>query len=100
MTDHLPECDVLHIADDDDGAFCICRQLRACEQRVRDSILGNYRSSIVYDNGYEDGVHAARDAVAALPWKSDETDFSLGRADGLGKALAAIDALGGSDADR
>ena len=32
-------------------------------------------------------------AVSSIPWKADETDLSLGRADGLGKAEEAIKRL-------
>ena len=99
MTDHLPEC--LH--DDDTyglRGLCICDELRACEQRVREE---DQRSLIKYGvqmfmrgkqygrpMAYAAGVQAARDAVLALP-VIDRYDkwWSI---DGP-QALAAIDAL-------
>ena len=51
MTDHLPEC---LVPDFDKGLWiCICKQLRACEERV---------------------LNAAREAVVALPYDEPEDD--------------------------
>jgi hypothetical protein len=42
------------------------------------------------EQGQRDERKRIRAAVEAIPWKVDETEFSLGRADALGRALAAI----------
>lgn len=116
MADHLPECDVLHIAGDDDGAFCICRQLRACEQRVRDEPFGDSGKALLdkgyvagrederralfddegpYTAGFNTGVQCARDAVAALAPTTVVLDGPLPVVHNvrISDALAAIDAL-------
>ena len=93
MTDHLPEC--LH--DDDTyglRGLCICDELRACEQRVRQSAATLWdrtseQMAAARVEGYAAGLDAAREAVAALDIGRD-VRFSVDvRAD----ALAAIDAL-------
>ena len=48
MTEHLPECWATH--ESDPPAFCICDELRACEDRV---------------------TAAAVQRVEALPWTSE-----------------------------
>lgn len=79
MTEHLPECCVR--TDDCKAepcqrchAFCICEQLRACEERVLD---------------------AARDAVELKTWISvyELSDESKAYNKGIRATLAAIDAL-------
>ena len=37
MTEHLPECWAKHESDPE--AWCICDELRACEQRVLDAAV-------------------------------------------------------------
>ena len=118
MSDHLPECPVYgHTLIDPGGMSwlperkksrireanaraCICPELRACEQRVREE---DQRSLIKYGvqmfmrgkqygrpMAYAAGVQAARDAVLALP-VIDRYDkwWSI---DGP-QAVAVIDAL-------
>lgn len=65
---HLPECPDQHSSHD---GTCICSALRACEARVREEERAKW-SDLAHDNwqsGWEEGLDAARDAVAALPWK-------------------------------
>ena len=88
MSDHLPECGA-----NDGSMFCICDALRACEQRVL-SVAGPHNYSRGRKDGYANGVQAARDAVAALlGWQHGIAMTAITKAD----ALAAIDALRGSD---
>jgi hypothetical protein len=65
MSDHLPEC-VLPKGWGD----CICDELRACEQRVREDERGRKRAIQTYEYGYAkgraDALTEAREAVAAL----------------------------------
>lgn len=105
MSDHLPECPLLEPCDDDipehgycsmqRGAFCIhchqwciCDRLRSCEQRVEKAERAKW-SDLAHDNwqdGWEEGIQAAREAVAAMPgieWVHAPS------------ALAAIDGLRG-----
>lgn len=81
LSDHLPECTLPKGFGD-----CICTELRAAEQRVRNDglYLKPWRDSI-----YEAGVKAARDAVAAYI-KPDCTCVPCAK---LRVALAAIDAI-------
>lgn len=108
---HLPECTLPKGHGD-----CICGELRAAEQRVT-SDFAKYLRHMVDDDKFAAGVKAARDAVAALPWK---VAVSFGPIDcdrscehgpcvcsgvmrpeawltGPADALAAIDALTGGD---
>lgn len=73
MTEHLPECCV---GTDDCKAepclrchsCCICEQLRACEQRMREE--HRHRCSgcdWCYSDGVREALDSAREAVAALP---------------------------------
>lgn len=60
--DHLPECKYgLHYP-------CICDALRACEQRIKQSISGLSWYSKARWTGYYEGVDAAEAAVAAQHW--------------------------------
>ena len=68
MTEHLPECWAKH--DSDPEAWCICDELRSCEQRVLD---------------------AAREAVVVLCWRKQYEAF-VSTVDPQ-RVLAAIDAL-------
>lgn len=95
--EHLPECPCNHA--DERGCFlisaetdrcvdCICPQLRACEQRVREDMALQYLVSDreqqeAEQRAYAAGLEAAREAV--------ERVSSLFQP--LGPALAAIDAL-------
>ena len=110
MTDHLPECPVYgHTLIDPGGMSwlperkksrireanaraCICPELRACEQRVREEID---REAFVLDEGdpfrqvYRKGLDAARKAVGDLPHPMIDVECECGAC----AALAAIDAL-------
>ena len=80
MTDHLPEC---LVPDFDKGRWsCICNQLRACEQRVfalhpewtmtglckPDCAACRRLTELIteWEDGYEKGLGAAREAVSAV----------------------------------
>ena len=96
MTDHLPECP--YVVFDQQGQIpatvipgrCICRALRACEQRVREgeviSLKAAYRAG--RKRGHAEGVQAASDAVKA---EMDAAINVCGECTDV--ALAAIDAL-------
>lgn len=100
MSDHLPECYWAKFAckretghwSDSRGAYewcgscqfpCICRNLRACEQRLTEG----WCKAVCANSNYEAGLDAARDAVEAL--HSDRTPIRAG----FRRAIAAIDAL-------
>ena len=92
MTDHLPECGY-GIELSFDGLIqpaepCICDRLRQCEQRVADEIWGALREGSQYKSGFEGGLDAAREAVAAL-----DDGTTIPASDGIFEALDAIDAL-------
>ena len=77
MTQHLPECWATYPSDPE--AWCICDELRACEQRV---------------------LNAAREAVEAIPaLYKIRGDFDTygpyaeGKADMKDLAISAIDVL-------
>lgn len=100
-TDHLPECplatackhdyyDEPPIQCADCGEECFCDRLRACEKRVADDIWGAIREGSQYKSGFEGGLDAAREAVAALPKMKIAGNFPLIDAD---DAISAIDAL-------
>jgi hypothetical protein len=84
MTKHLPECWATYPCDP--PAWCICDELSACEERVADEVLGALREGSQYKSGFEGGLDAAREAVAAL--SIDKSVWVLRH-----EALAAIDAL-------
>ena len=88
---HLPECPCANTSAHPEGCLCcevsspcICDRLRACEQRVLedDVLAAAYHGEKGYEVGYQKGLDAAREAVAALP-----------RLTGVEAALSAIDAL-------
>ena len=83
MTEHLPECWAKH--ESDPPAWCICDELRACEQRVRES------EACLADRNYMRGLDAAREAVVALCWRKQYEGF-VSTVDPQ-RVLAAIDAL-------
>lgn len=59
MTEHLSECWAKH--DSDPAAWCICEELRACEERVlgdRDELVG-----VTALRAFRAGLDAAREAV-------------------------------------
>ena len=66
MIDHLPEC--LTPMDLNRGFWlCICKELRACEQRVRDDERSSNFTPDDHSNGmteaFQRGLDAAREAV-------------------------------------
>lgn len=70
---HLPECP---FGGDTDYSWldeCICDNLRACEARVAAETISRLdrwqQNSPLGRKTYEEGLKAARDAVAALDWK-------------------------------
>ena len=111
---HLPECESLQ--QELKISPCICRELRACEQRVFDSgtapswAVNKWREEgyaagmrealtgtgvAIYEKGRGDGLDAAREAVAASQQYTDDPFVYIDRV----KALAAIDALKGASDD-
>lgn len=102
MSDHLPECPdtVQCVYDQNDQCWlehsqCICEELHACEQRVRQEID---REAFVLDEGdpfrqaYRRGLDAARDAVKNVPCPEGYEAKGCSHWD---DALAAIEALRG-----
>lgn len=90
MTEHVLECRW-------ESQRCICEELRACEQRVKQSITGLSWYSKARWTGYYEGIDAAREAVAAswTGWCPDPTtctdyEHVCGERRNV---LAAIDAL-------
>lgn len=82
MQGHLPECWATYPSDPE--AWCICDDLRACEQRVRiESQAWHYKQ------GYADALDAAEKAVET--WVS--YTFPAHRPGWTGKITAAIRAL-------
>lgn len=94
MSDHLPDCFLSEPWNaTTNPQVCICDRLRACEQRVADDIWGAIREGSQYKSGFEGGLDAARDAVAAVS-VGGQHFWAVGFRDGTEQALAAIDALG------
>ena len=99
MSEHLPECPKY----DGGVILCICDRLRQAEQRVRDDLYTDAEveeyNQKHYDKGrregYDAGVTAARDAVAAVPEWAESSDQATTVACDKADALAAIDALKG-----
>ena len=105
MTDHLPECP--YVVFDQQGQIpatvipgrCICRALRACEQRVRNQDIATRHADLQEakallasrDEAWYAGVDAAREAVEAVDPPSEAYDDWHPKGKRL--ALAAIDAL-------
>ena len=101
---HLPECYKEGSTDS-----CICDELRACEQRVREEWYE--AQSEAWEQGFQYALDAAREAVAEqklVPlakqgrfiitrntklWKQRQAWSELGWWDFRTSALAAIDAL-------
>ena len=107
MSDHLDECPEVFIdcygssCDCDYAHICMCRELRACEERVRGEEQQRIEAALKFvgqhDASWELAVRdkalrEAREAVAALA-----TERELRSPSGLDidirEALAAIDAL-------
>ena len=81
-------CDYEHI--------CMCRELRACEQRVREDERSNNFTPDDHSNGmteaYQRGLDAAREAVKGVNWFNDDGKM-LSAIVATAESLAAIDAL-------
>ena len=103
MPDHLPECWAKH--EDDPPAWCICDELRGCEQRVRGEEQQRIEAALTsvgqHDVGWELAIrdNALRDAREAL-FGAKAIDVYYGRGLDeppqfiwLNNALVAIDAL-------
>ena len=97
MTEHLPECWAKH--DSDPPAWCICDELRACEQRVRKDEQSHFLTRYLLGRnggGYRRGLDAAREAV--LGAKAIDVAYGRGLDEPaqfiwLNQAISAIDAL-------
>ena len=81
-------CDYEHI--------CMCRELRACEQRVREDERSNNFTPDDHANGmteaYQRGLDAAREAVKGVNWFSDEGKM-LSAIVATAESITAIDQL-------
>ena len=91
MTEHLPECWATYPSDP--PAWCICDELRACEDRVlgdRDELVG-----LTAFRSFRAGLDAAREAVVAVPYDEPEDDPQSREheVEVRQRYLAAIDAL-------
>lgn len=83
MTDHLPECESYR---DECGGGCICRHVRACEERVLDAA----REAVLALTHYR----ALECDPGILPGKRDDPDVWLrGYLVDSDTAIAAIDKL-------
>ena len=89
MANHLPECDHAQCVRGCGKHRCICDRLRDCEQRVR--MDGINAVVAAQANSYQQGVAAAREAVAACP-RAGNSVYRGGLIE-ADTALAAIDAL-------
>ena len=89
MNNHLPEC---YQSEGKWGGGCICIRLRACEERVEESMDRAWEkfSRDQFDAGYAAALDAAREAVAALKIGVLTTGTLLLKRE---DALVAIDAL-------
>ena len=103
---HLPECDMslCFIEQDKEclgerscrrpncNQWCVCQKLRHAFHRGYKAGQDTQKQ-ITLDYGkrkYREALSHALKAINNIPWKTDETDLSLGRADGLGKAASAV----------
>ena len=88
MTEHLPECWSKH--ESDPPAWCICDELRACEERMlnaaREAVLSAVatKKRVVMQTRYEDGMDLDDEY---------DTGWREGMQCALGVSLASIDAL-------
>ena len=111
MTEHLPECVASVVRMGYDDTYCICPELRACEKRVMRAVMhtvdvDSYEEgkrdckathpvlavkeiTRIASKGYDTGLDAAREAVAAI-----HDDCNCYEDLGIrAEAIAAIDAL-------
>jgi hypothetical protein len=96
MTEHLPECWATYPSDP--PAWCICDELRACEERVEESMDRAWSQTVQLAVAHTRTatLDAAREAV--LGAKAIDVYYGRGLDDPpqfiwLNNALAAIDAL-------
>ena len=90
MTEHLPECWAKH--ESDPPAWCICDELRACEERVlKDTVPGEWHEKRMAWVR-KDALDAAREAVKGVNWFNDEGKM-LSAIVATADSIAAIDAL-------
>jgi len=100
--DHVEECPSYYvdcwgtICYCDYDHICMCRELRACEQRVREDERSNNFTPDDHANGmteaYQRGLDAAREAVKGVNWFNDDGKM-LSAIVATAESLAAIDAL-------
>lgn len=102
--DHVEECPSYYvdclgtICDCDYEHICMCRELRACEQRMLDDdvLSAAYHGQKGYDVGYAAALDAAREAVLgskSLNVASPRALNNEARFVWMDHALEAIDAL-------
>jgi hypothetical protein len=92
---HLPECSENPDADPAWAQQCECHQLRACEARVRDRLLGMTGTMDAYRAGKSAALGDAREAVAATKCHGDKPLCRCGGCHANNTATATIDALRG-----
>ena len=91
MTEHLPECWAKH--ESDPPAWCICDELRACEERVEESMdrAWNKTVQLAVAHTRTATLDAAREAVVVLCYRKQYEGF-VSTVDPQ-RVLAAIDEL-------
>lgn len=113
MTDHYPDCIYEDIDESRPGwRYCICNRIRSHEIRLinRQCVWGEGEcvngcpsckrmDELIAERaaGFKEGVKAARDAVAVYYPDTITTETGQGYEYALRQALAAIEALKGSD---
>lgn len=96
MPHHLPECESFRLSlSGTETVACICGELRACERRLMLRNSEYHYSRECEKVGFDKGLDAARDAVAALPSFSHRR-VRVEYACDMVSALAAIDKLKGT----
>ena len=87
MTDHLPECWAKH--ESDPPAWCICDELRACEERVAEETQAAMMESFHWKPSPPHDQHYFADNICA---------YCVGRSEALSaarRALYAMENVGG-----
>ena len=114
MTEHLPECVASVVRMGYDDTYCICDELRACEERVMRAVMhtvdvDSYEEgqrdckathpvlavkeiTRIASKGYDTGLDAAREAVEG-EWTEDPSWDGTNWNNALTCALESIDAL-------
>lgn len=93
MTEHLPECPVIALLIKGNtvaAGSCICARLRACEERVEESMdrAWEHALRLKQSEALANGLNAAREAVAAVEYRPTNPETMI-----RSMALDAIDAL-------